>query len=150
MIIVEINDEAITRALTQAVTALGDLTPLMEGIGEILVASTKARFGEGVAPDGSHWASNSPVTLARKKDSRPLFGLTGMLNSQIAVEAGNGFVDVSSNRVYAAMMQFGGTKAQFPHLWGDIPARPFLGFSDQDKQDILDEITEALERAMRA
>jgi phage gpG-like protein len=24
------------------------------------------------------------------------------------------------------MQQFGGTKAQFPNLWGDIPARPFL------------------------
>ncbi|WP_248594777.1 hypothetical protein [Candidatus Accumulibacter contiguus] len=27
---------------------------------------------------------------------------------------------------YAAMQQFGGTKARFPHLWGDIPARPFF------------------------
>lgn len=27
---------------------------------------------------------------------------------------------------YAAMQQFGGKKSEFPHLWGDIPARPFL------------------------
>lgn len=36
------------------------------------------------------------------------------------------------------MMQFGGTKAQFPHLWGDIPARPYIGFSEDDKQNTLD------------
>jgi hypothetical protein len=24
------------------------------------------------------------------------------------------------------MMQFGGDQATFPHLWGDIPARPYL------------------------
>jgi len=38
---------------------------------------------------------------------------------------------------YAAMMQFGGTKSEFPNLWGDIPARPFLGISEDDKTDIL-------------
>ena len=27
---------------------------------------------------------------------------------------------------YAAMMQFGGQKSEFPQLWGDIPARPYL------------------------
>ncbi|MFK3602796.1 hypothetical protein [Pseudomonas sp. AP19] len=32
---------------------------------------------------------------------------------------------VGSDKPYAAMMQFGGG-ADFPHLWGDIPARPFL------------------------
>ncbi|MNT61306.1 hypothetical protein D3C72_1989410 [compost metagenome] len=24
------------------------------------------------------------------------------------------------------MMHFGGDKSEFPHLWGDIPSRPFL------------------------
>lgn len=46
------------------------------------------------------------------------------------------------------MMQFGGTKAAFPHLWGDIPARPFLGLSTQDESDILDTISEALAAAL--
>jgi len=30
-----------------------------------------------------------------------------------------------------------GTKEEFPNLWGDIPGRPFLGISEQDKSDIL-------------
>jgi phage gpG-like protein len=45
--------------------------------------------------------------------------------------------------VYAAMQQFGGTKAEFPHLWGDIPERPFLGVSD-DEKEILEIISDYL------
>lgn len=33
---------------------------------------------------------------------------------------------VVSNKPYAAMMRFGGDKSEFPHLWGDIPGRPWL------------------------
>jgi phage virion morphogenesis protein len=144
MIEIEINDAAITAALTAAAGRLDDLSPLMETIGDILVASTKKRFGEGVSPSGVKWAPNSPVTLARKRDPRPLFGPSGMLNSQITPHAGADFVEIGSNRVYSAMMQFGGTKEAYPHLWGDIPARPFLGLSEADEQNILDEISEAL------
>jgi phage gpG-like protein len=35
------------------------------------------------------------------------------------------------------MQQFGGTKNEFPFLWGDIPARPFLGISNDDEKAIL-------------
>lgn len=45
---------------------------------------------------------------------------------------------MGSARPYAAMMHFGGTKPEFPHLWGDIPARPFLGLSDQDRRDVVE------------
>ena len=34
------------------------------------------------------------------------------------------------------MQQFGGRKAHWPHLWGDIPARPFIGLSDKDVDNI--------------
>lgn len=33
---------------------------------------------------------------------------------------------VGSNKPYAAMMQFGGDRADFPQLWGDVPSRPYL------------------------
>ena len=46
-----------------------------------------------------------------------------------------------SSMEYAAMHQFGGTKAQFPNLWGDIPARPFLGITAHD-ENVIEEIVE--------
>ena len=36
------------------------------------------------------------------------------------------------------MMNYGGTKAQWPHLWGNIPARKFLGVSREDEVRALD------------
>jgi phage gpG-like protein len=41
-------------------------------------------------------------------------------------EVGTDELLVASPAPQAFMMQFGGAKADFPHLWGDIPARPFF------------------------
>ncbi len=140
MITIELKSDAVTPALERAAAVLADTAPVMAEIAEYLVVSTKRRFPTGKAPSGAPWAAKSPVTLARqggKADARPLFGPSKMLNAQIFPGSGPGFAEVASDRGYAAMMQFGGTKAQFPHLWGDIPARPFLGFSEEDEQNIV-------------
>jgi len=55
---------------------------------------------------------------------------------------------VGNTMEYSAMQQFGGTKADFPHLWGDIPARPFIGLSDADREMVVEQITDAVERAI--
>ncbi|RUS64879.1 phage virion morphogenesis protein [Pseudorhodobacter sp. E13] len=142
MFTIEIKDDEISAALDRLLLDLGDMTAVMQEIGELLMASTKDRFTKGEAPDGSKWAAKSPNTKGR--DRRPLFGPSGMLSSQIFYEAGSNQVEVGSSRVYAAMMQFGGTKAAFPHLWGDIPARPFLGISEDDRAGILATVEEWL------
>lgn len=147
MFVVELKAEAATAALTRAAALLEDMTPVMKAIGELLVRSTKQRFLKGQAPDGSAWKAKSPVTLARSRDSRPLFGPNNRLNREIFPESGSDFVEVGSPQPYAAMMQFGGTKARFPHLWGNIPARPFLGISQEDEDNILAEIAEGLSTA---
>ncbi len=133
--------DSLTPALARLTGGLADMTPVMQDLGEYFVLSTKARFPTGKAPDGSAWAAKSPVTLERYKKTgggtRPLFGPSGMLNSTIAYEAGKTEVAWGSNMIYAAMMQFGGTRAQWPHLWGNIPARPFLGVSAEDEPKAL-------------
>jgi phage virion morphogenesis protein len=142
---IEVEDRAFQAALTRLAAGMDDMTDPMNDIGEFFVVTTKRRFGQGVSPGGSPWAANSPVTLARKTDTRPLFGTSGQLNQQIFHEAGPNQVEVGSNRVQAAMMQFGGTKAAFPHLWGNIPARPFIGLSEEDETGLLEIVTEWLD-----
>lgn len=115
-----------------------DQTPIMREIGETLEAGTKARFDSQTDPSGRRWAPNSPVTLARKAPQRHILTHTGTLKDSIRYHADRRRVSVGSNRVYAAMMQFGGSKARFPHLWGDIPARPFAGVSQRDRERIND------------
>uniref|UniRef100_A4WS38 Phage virion morphogenesis protein n=1 Tax=Cereibacter sphaeroides (strain ATCC 17025 / ATH 2.4.3) TaxID=349102 RepID=A4WS38_CERS5 len=160
MIRVELKQDQVTVGLEALARQLDDLTPVMQEIGAFLVASTKERFQKGETPEGAKWAPKSPTTVAayaRRKvrlDPRPLFGETGMLSSQIAMFAGPASVEVGSNLVYAAVMQFGAGKGAFgadraghPIPWGTIPGRPFLGLSPADAQGIRDIVGEWLQTA---
>jgi len=130
---------------------LGDLTPLMIDIGELLVESTKQRFQDGISPAGIPWPENSPLTLSRKKGTRPLIGETHQLSNGIASAPTANSVTISSGMIYARTQQLGALQGAFgrdtrnhPIPWGDIPARPFIGLSDKDGENILDTVQEYL------
>ena len=146
MIEVEVDDREILRALQNLINRTGNIRPALREIGDALVESTHKRFGTTTAPDGTQWELNSVLsTLLYKDHDRPLTGETGKLNDQITYNLiGNDTVEIGSTMEYAAMQQFGGTKAEFPHLWGDIPARPFLGISSDDEEKILSIIQDYL------
>lgn len=163
MIRVDFDETAILSALQNLTAVLGDLAPIMQDIAEYGVVSTKERFTSGTAPDGAAWAPNSPVTLARKKGTRPLIGETGLLAAQIFHSSTADTAIWGSDRIQAAVMQFGAAQGEFGasigkdkkgrdhfhHLpWGDIPARPFIGLSDDDQTNILDIISDALAAAL--
>lgn len=149
MIRIDLNAERALAQLAELAGRMDDMRPVMNDIGELLILSTKERFAAGVSPQGVPWAPKSQVTidayLARgdRDDPRPLHGPSGSLSSEIAYEAGSDFVEVGSSLVYAGVMQFGAAQGAFgqtsrgaPIPWGHIPARPFLGLSDQDETDI--------------
>lgn len=164
---IAIDDEQVLAALARLRRRTDNLGPVLKAIGEDLVESTKQRFATGAGPDGTPWAANSAVTISRylgltkgnyKKDGelskkgatrlgakKPLTGETLSLGSQIRYQVRGNVLEVGSSMEYAAMQQFGGTKAQFPNLWGDIPARPFLGLSAADKAAIDETIAEYLD-----
>ncbi|MCK9622007.1 MAG: phage virion morphogenesis protein [Methylobacter sp.] len=149
MIEVEFDGRRIQAALGGLQRAVGNLSPALRSIGEELKESTHKRFVSQTAPDGQRWAPNSTVTIERKGHSKPLTGTTGQLGDSINTRMiGNDAVEIYSPMEYAAMQQFGGTKAEFPHLWGDIPARPFFGISNEDEANILDIIREHLESSL--
>ena len=88
-------------------------------------------------------------TLLHKEGDRPLTD-GGLLGDTIDYELyGSAGVQIGSPmKDYAAMMQFGGTKSEFPQLWGDVPARPFLGLSDDDRDDVLSILQRHLSNAI--
>jgi len=161
MFSVELKADSVTSGLVRLGAQLGDLTPVMEQIGEYMVMSTKERFKKGASPEGAKWAPKSPTTLARygarksnRIDPRPLFGPSGMLSSQIFHGAGPNQLEVGSNLIYAAVQQFGAGKGQFGNMangspipWGNIPARPFLGISAEDETNILKLMADFLAQA---
>ncbi len=150
------DDAAVTAALARMRQKTDNLAPLLKGIGEDLVESTKQRFNTATDPDGAPWAANSPVTILRylgltqgntRKDGalskrgeavqgskKPLTGESRALKSQIFYRLKGNVLEVGSTVEYSAVQQFGAKKgslgSQAP--WGDIPARPFLGISAED------------------
>lgn len=86
----------------------------------------------------------------RASSKKPLIGETGSLSSQIFWQLdGIDSLLVGSPMQYAAAQHFGmpkgyaGTDKHGRSIpWGDIPARPFLGISEQDSLSILDIIEE--------
>lgn len=166
MIEVEIQDAELLRVLRRVISSVERPRPLMVAIGEIVVDSTKQRFVTSTGPDGKRWAENSDVTIlnhlrryrgtfskrggltkkgiTRLVNKKPLIGESKALSTRINYQATNNSVSIGSPEIQAAMMHFGGKKAQFPNLWGDIPARPFLGLTDSDTNNILDTVADFL------
>lgn len=141
---IEFDTSQADALLKQLAAQLTDMTSVMDQIGEILIASTKDRFQQGVAPSGAAWAPNTAATLARKRGSKPLIGESRSLSTLIAYEARPDGVSWGSNLIYAAVQQLGAGKGLFgsmangsPIPWGDIPARPFLGVSEADEAGIV-------------
>jgi phage virion morphogenesis protein len=164
---IDIDDAGVLAALEQLRARAADLKPALADIGELLAESTKRRFGASTGPDGRRWAQNSQVTIlqylgrykgsytkkgalsskgaARSASKKPLIGETRSLSTQIYYRLTGDGVEVGSPMIYAAVQQFGARAKAFGRApWGDIPARPFLGLSEQDRADLLDLLADYL------
>lgn len=88
---------------------------------------------------------------------KPLIGESGSLSTTISYKIeGVGTLIIGSPMEYAAAQQFGmkkgyagSTKKGTPIPWGDIPAREFLGLSDQDSVMILELSSDFLGQSFR-
>ena len=167
MFTVEINDTEVLAALDRATAVLTDATAMMNEIGGFLRDQVEDRFKTQAGPDGTAWAPRSAATLKSYERRKLKFGailhLTGQLSGNIFHEYDADSARVGSPEPYAAVQQFGAEQGafgafmgkdklgrdHFHHLpWGNIPARPFLGFSDEDRAGILDIVTETISAAL--
>lgn len=145
--VIAINNGAVTALLEALQERVGNMSPVLRAIGEDVMERSKQRFSTSTAPDGSPWAANTQATLIAYLGKRRGFSdktskinakgqklaigkkpliAQGTLADQLKTDPTDTSVIIGSTMGYAAMQQFGGTKSQFLHLWGDIPARPFL------------------------
>lgn len=107
-------------------------TPLHRDIGEYLLPAHQDRIEAGISPDGTPFAplSDDYRTSARKQRSRgadKILILDDFLHGDLAYFADIEGLELGTNTLYGASHQFGRD---------DIPARPFLGFSDDDIAEI--------------
>jgi len=137
-----------------AVEQLRDLTDLMDRIGRALVAGAQERIAvTNEGPDGQAWI---PSKRAKSQGGKTL-RLSGLLLTSITARPAPDHVLVGTNVPYAGVHQGGAAQGAFGtrtgwttpsakrpksqfflmHMpWGDIPARPFIGVSDQEQRDI--------------
>lgn len=128
MITVELDSPRLQQTLNRIEWAVGDLTPLMRGVAAEMASQTEENFEEEGRPD---WTDLSDVTTERRAKNgnwpgQMLQVSAAGLAASITSYSDDSSALVGSNKPYAAMMHFGGEQSEFPHLWGDIPARPYL------------------------
>lgn len=138
----------------------GDPQPLLADIAFLGENSTRARFRSQTGPDGARWKPSLRAQLTGGKT----LTRDGHLGDSVGSYVNDKSAVWGVNRLYAAIHQFGGTirakgarglRFAIPGIgWRtvpqvSIPARPFLGLSDSDRQDILDLVNDHLSHLMR-
>ncbi len=137
------------------------LGPLMRDIAKVGEEGTLARIREGgPAPDGADWPDRHPAY----DNPRPVLNLSGALGESIESDADEDTVSWGSSIVYARIHQLGGTikpkhgKALAFTLGTEavfarsvtMPARPYLGYGDAERQGVEDVVEAWLEEALGA
>ncbi|MDV7270829.1 phage virion morphogenesis protein [Thioclava sp. A2] len=130
-------DEAIRRLSRLEGFEMAELT---DAAGAILKSSTRDRFDTKTAPDGTDWVPWSDAYDDTREDRHSLLVEEDDLRDSIASYSTGVEVHVGSNLIYAAHHHFGGDE-----IGSGIPARPYLGISDQDESDLADLVTGTLE-----
>lgn len=139
---------------------LGDIDPvgLNKKIGEVLVSSTKKRFEDEEAPDGTKW----PKSYRASASGGQTLSDKSHLKNSISYQANATGVEVGTNNKYAHVHQDGmeikAKNVKFLRFqvgggWVrkqkvTIPKRPFLGVSDDDMEEIDGTILEHIKGRM--
>ena len=155
----------IKKKLAKNANALLDLTRFWQTVGMYIQKQTiKQRFDKQQSPNGEAWKPLSEFTrtmrLRRNKTGdMKILQDTGELRRSINYQAGKNHVKVGSNLKYARIHQFGGSinvsKKQRGFLYRKgftvgkkiiIPARPFLGVTQSEKNHIKSMFRQFLKR----
>lgn len=128
--------ERMSARLAQFQGKLRNPKGVARGIGQLLEAQTKRRIqDEKTAPDGTAWARWSDETASQRKGHHSLLLFEGRLRDSVVGQALNGTtVVVGASMIYAAVHQYGHTFAN----GRKVPARPFLGMSDDNADEVVD------------
>ncbi|MCY4584728.1 MAG: phage virion morphogenesis protein [Bryobacterales bacterium] len=157
---IEYDDREVVAALNRLARSGQDLTPAMREIADTLEDAAEEAFEREQSPDGKPWADLSEHTKARctkkKKWPRQILQVQGRLAGSITSRYDSQSAEAGSNLAYAATHQFGAVEGEIgstrhgrPIPWGDIPARAFLGRSEDVDAQILDVIQRHCEDALR-
>jgi phage virion morphogenesis protein len=150
----------LVQRLFKALQQMGaDPQPLLQDIAFLGENSTRERFRSQTGPDGQRWKPSLRAQLFGGKTLTK----DGHLGDSITSTADRTSAAWGTNRIYAAIHQFGGEikakgagglRFKIGERWSNkrqvtIPARPFLGVSADDEQDILALVSDHISNLVR-
>ncbi len=157
MVTIDVKDvKRLSDKLKSCALSSSDRINLMGSLGLEIEEQTKDRFVHTrTAPDGSPWKEISEVTRQYLKNGEgsTLYREGGLFRSIERQVESEWSVIVGAASEYAATHQFGAKQGEFgrsknngPIPWGDIPARPYLGLSPDDIDELEDMAEDWLRR----
>ena len=138
---INIDNKEILKALKKLSEKTQNLRPVMKNIASIMIDSVEENFAQQGRPK---WKDLAEVTKKQRKKEGKWPGMIlqksqGGLAQSISSEYGDDYAIVGTNKVYAAIHQFGGDAGRKKKV--KIPARPYLTLGD----DAVDEIRNVVE-----
>jgi phage virion morphogenesis protein len=146
-----------------------DLTPVMRAVGEDILAGVQRSFDEQQSPEGTPW---EPSRRATEQKGETLLDTGKLLGSLHVGEVSGESVTVGTNDIRAAVHQFGAAQGEFGIMsvlirehdrqtkagtqrvrehtrwlqlpWGNIPARPYIGWNERIEADVIRTVTDYL------
>lgn len=135
-----LSDSPVLQVLGSLLDKLDDLSEPMNDIAAVLESATEGAFEAEADPvTGQAWASLSDAYLKanpKRQGGKILQASAGGLAASVTADSGDFWAAIGSNKIYAAIHQFGGTD-DMPAGPAGIPARPYLGVSREDEQSML-------------
>ena len=138
------NKEVLTR-LQELASRGENLHPLMKNIAGIMATATENNFKDEGRPD--KWVDLSETTKKQRqkigKYPGQILQVSGQLASSVSTAYDDNSAVIGSNLAYAAIHQLGGQAGKNKKT--TIPARPYLKLTDDNFEEIFDEINKFLE-----
>lgn len=143
---IKINDKEIQQLLKKLAAKTQNLRPLMKNIAGIMMDSVEENFEKEGRPE--KWTLLAKVTIKQrtKKGYWPgkILQMRGDLASSITSKYNDNSAVVGTNKIYAAIHQFGGDAGKNKKV--KIPARPYLMIGDTENILIINEVQNYLQK----
>lgn len=144
---IKIDNKEVNSKLLELAKRGENLRPLMKNVAGIFASAVEDNFKEEGRPD--KWVDLADVTKEQRRKKRKYPGQILQVEGKLAASI-NTFYDgnsaiIGSNLDYAAIHQLGGQAGKNKKV--KIPARPYLKLTDEDFEEIINEITEYLKNS---
>lgn len=108
------------------------MTPAFRTLGRIFKTGAQLRFRKQQSPEGAAWKPSQRAL----RDHGQTLRLTGRLRNSLTYVADHASVAIGTNVRYGAIHQLGGKAGRGRKV--TIPARPYLGASEAEKQEAVE------------